>query len=667
MKTTIGGDRLGSGNKQNVSLKNYSRSTHDLSYLWRSSMSAGTLVPFMSEVGLPGDTFDINLGCDVKTLPTVGPLFGSYKVQLDVFQVPVRLYHGKLHMNKLGIGMDMSSINLPQIAVETYWPGGDSEVDDNEQINPSCLFSYLNMRGVGRGAGPGWIKRDFNAIPYLGYWEIYKNYFANKQEDDGYVIHAAPGVAVDYDIVDAWAITNSGGARNQIISVPVNGNLANVSIECTLDNGVGNPNWDEVIIEVLTGNDAGDYVLSTIYDVFVADGNKGTWSGFNTTNIVGDYKIKGGQSIGSDVSPITDARPQLAKFPLINIDKAREDILTNVRVVAPWTIIKESDAPYGLPLLQNETDKKVAMEYRQEGLGIKTYQSDLFNNWISTEWIDGTNGINEITSVDTTGDSFTIDSLNLASKVYDMLNRIAISGGTYDDWLDAVYTHERARSVESPVYQGSLIKELSFEEVVSTTDTLGRQNGGEGDQPLGTLAGRGRMTGKNKGGRVKVKCDEPCYIMGIASITPRVDYSQGNKWDTNLKTMNDFHKPALDSIGYQDLITDQMHWADSLAAANGDVVYKSAGKQPAWINYMTNVNQVRGNFAVQNDSMFMTLNRRYEAKRDSGITDLTTYIDPSKFNHIFADTRLDAQNFWTQISCNVTARRKMSAKVIPNL
>jgi hypothetical protein len=67
-----------------------------------------------------------------------------------------------------------------------------------------------------------------------------------------------------------------------------------------------------------------------------------------------------------------------------------------------------------------------------------------------------------------------------------MLNRIAVSGGTYDDWLDAVYTHERARSVENPVYQGSLIRELSFEEVVSQADVTDQQGN---QQPLGTLAG----------------------------------------------------------------------------------------------------------------------------------------------------------------------------------
>ena len=66
--------------------------------------------------------------------------------------------------------------------------------------------------------------------------------------------------------------------------------------------------------------------------------------------------------------------------------------------------------------------------------------------------------------------------------------------------------------------------------------------------------------------------------------------------------------------------------------------------------------------------MFMTLNRRYEKNPGTGrIEDLTTYIDPTKYNHIFAQTSLDSMNFWVQISADITARRKMSAKIIPNL
>jgi hypothetical protein len=190
------------------------------------------------------------------------------------------------------------------------------------------------------------------------------------------------------------------------------------------------------------------------------------------------------------------------------------------------------------------------------------------------------------------------------------------------------------------------------------------------NQPLGTLAGRGRLNGKHKGGKVVIKPDEVVYVMGIISLTPRIDYSQGNTWDMNLKTMDDFHKPHLDGIGYQDLITDQMAWWETTVNLGNTVenVYRSAGKQPAWINYMTNVNRTYGNFAVTDNEMFMTLNRRYEYDANTNrIKDLTTYIDPVKFNQIFAETARDAQNFWVQIGMDITARRVMSAKIIPNL
>jgi len=674
MKTEIGGDRLGSGNKQEVSLRNYERSSHDLGYIWRSSMASGTLVPFMSEVALPGDSFDIDLDVDVKTLPTVGPLFGSYKVQLDVFQCPIRLYNGKLHMNMLNIGMDMSQILLPQMELIAKY---NSTKGDNQQVNSSSIYSYLNIRGVGRGTGNIW--RTFNAVPYLGYWDIYKNYYANKQEERGFVVHAEDSNA--FKVLSADVITtNSQGTLTGLSPYSVEG-----AGYGTVDTSLTTAYAVELVVYVKSGDVVEGLPLAEDVKVKIGGGvetlaidefDEHTVGG----EINGSYAITfrryngvRGASQSWQVAqtevlndiPDGEGLPQLVEFPLDNIDDMRMDILEAVRSTTAYTVNNSSASPYGLGLswTGDIADGKYYKLASQEGLGIKTYQSDLFNNWISTEWIDGSNGINEVTAVSTAGDEFTIDSLNLANKVYNMLNRIAISGGSYDDWLDAVYTHERAKSCENPVYHGSLIKELGFEEVVSLSDV--NDVNGEA-QPLGTLAGRGRLTGKNKGGKIKIKVDEPSYIIGIVSLTPRVDYSQGNKWDTNLKTMNDLHKPALDAIGYQDLITDQMAWFDTETSATGVVTYNTAGKQPAWINYMTNVNQTRGNFAIEGNSMFMTLNRRYE-QGTTGIEDLTTYVDPNKYNEIFAQNDLSSQNFWVQISNKILARRKMSAKVIPNL
>ena len=130
---------------------------------------------------------------------------------------------------------------------------------------------------------------------------------------------------------------------------------------------------------------------------------------------------------------------------------------------------------------------------------MKTYQSDIFNNWIKTEWIDGENGISAITAISTAGDKFTIDQLNLSKKVYDMLNRIAVSGGTYQDWVETVYTTGWEMHTETPMYEGGMSSEIEFQEVVSNSATA--------DEPLGTLAGRGINTSK-KGGKLHIKINE---------------------------------------------------------------------------------------------------------------------------------------------------------------
>ena len=75
---------------------------------------------------------------------------------------------------------------------------------------------------------------------------------------------------------------------------------------------------------------------------------------------------------------------------------------------------------------------------------------------------------------------------------------------------------------------------------------------------------------------------------------------------------------------------------------------------------MTNYNRTYGAFAEDENSMFMTLNRRYEpADVNGNIKDFTTYIEPSKYNFIFSQTTIDSQNFWVQIGCTGNETRKL--------
>lgn len=629
IKKSIGKNTIGGGSKMTVDLHTYNRSTHNLSYAWRSSMGVGTLVPCMKLVGLPGDTFDITIDTRVNTHPTVGPLFGSYKLQVDIFTAPFRLYNAMLHNNALNVGMDMSKVKLPQIKLKINEK--DNPTDSTHlTFSSSSILAYLGIRGFGSVAKEEEIIIP-NAVPLLAYWDIFKNYYANKQEEKCKILKKGNKA---YIVEDNLTYNNVG----QTI---VTGGYFIVK-------GATINSVKKIKVGFITTNEREykDYNYLNAHFTITED-KTGLKYTFKTSTQQIQGKLSGFAKMNEPNS--------LHEIKLTQFDTLRENILK-----AGKTIYSLEASTNDLTLATLDRDEETGQLYAKtagNGLLIKTYQSDKFNNWVSTEWIDGENGISEITAISTVNNKFTIDQLNLSKKVYDMLNRIAVSGGTYQDWVETVYTSGWEMHTETPVYEGGMSAEIEFEEVVSTAATT--------EEALGTLAGRGRDTQK-KGGRLHIKVKEPCYIMGIVSITPRVDYCQGNDWDVlQLRSMDDLHKPALDGIGYQDLLTYEM------ACWGGIYSGRSIGKQPAWINYMTNWNKTYGTFAEQGNESFMVLNRYYEpidgTFAPAKEIDASTYIDPSKYNYIFAETNAESQNFWVQLGFAIEARRMMSAKQIPNL
>lgn len=647
MKKNIGKNTLGDNKKMEIDLRTYNRSTHNLGYIWRNTQSVGTLVPFMTEIALPGDKFDIELDASVLTHPTVGPLFGSFKLQCDIFTAPIRLYHGWLHNNKLNIGLNMEQVKLPQMQVTLNTTSDRADTDEFCQINPSALLSYLGLRGWGT-ANDNNRQASRNAIPLLAYWDIFKNYYANKQEENAYVIGGVPlaKIVIKRGSTTIHTVMTEKLPSNYVFTV-------NDVIEIYPGQGTSTP---PAIILFWKGTD-NQLKPIPITEWATTEQNVG-YTSYKIVTIPEWYK---GPIFDAGFIRTMSILPKLFPFPLKNLDDMREKILYHNNAT-PFMLDKNSQFPYGGNFNRAGTDGKLLTSMPQYGLAVKTYNSDLFNNWINTDWIDGTNGINAISAVSTNGGSFTIDALNVAKKVYEMLNRVAVSGGSYNDWCETIYSGRYGNYTESPMFEGGMSQEIVFQEVISNAATA--------DEPLGTLAGRGRLMEGKRGGKIAVKVDEPSYLMGIVSITPRIDYNQGNRFDTTLKTLNDLHKPQLDGIGFQDLVTDKMAWWSSFLVNNNEIQHKSVGKQPAWIDYMSNYNRTCGNFAIRDNEGFMVLNRMYEraaANKDFNITDLTTYIDPKKFNYIFADTDLSAMNYWVQIKVDMKVRRLISAKEIPNL
>lgn len=680
MKKTLGGDRIRSESKMEVYLPNFGRSSHNVGKIIRTSQACGTIVPYWCQIGMDGTTFYIDITTKVKTLPTTGPVFGSFKHQIDVFVIPIRLYIAALHNNALGVGLNMSKVLLPQFEV---YSANESIYEDDfnrGQVNPSSLLSYLGIKGFGHSRVNQYLRR-FPAIFNLAYWDIFKNYYANKQEENAYVItgvnHIWKKLKVDDGVKTLREWTENSSATYTI--TPTTDKPRYIILE--FEENVSPDIVGEIqFLTNVPGSTQKLNELTKLGDSFVFERTDPEALGVREPSNprkaakVFAYRVKKEIKIAynedqAGLHAITmpdNQKIKLTEFPLKNIDDERTRILA-----APSTsayIVNNGTMPYGaatgpldLPNYNHTKKYTSALSwYSQAGLAVKTYLSDRFNNWLNTEWIDGTTGgINAITAVDVTDGKLTMDALILQKKIFNMLNRVAITDGTYQAWREATYGIRSTTLPESPIFCGGMQSEIAFDEIVSNSAT--------DEEPLGTLAGRGIATMYKSGRGLKVKCTEPCMIMALGSITPRIDYSQGNKWWTRLQNMDDFHKPTLDAIGFQELIAEEAAAWSTETTENFQHKYQSLGKQPSWIEYTTDVNETYGEFAAGMPLAFMCLNRVYEQGINKTISNASTYIDPTIYNNIFAESRLSSQNFWVQVAFDVTARRVMSAKQIPNL
>lgn len=654
---TLGKNTLGDNDKMKVAMRDYDMSTHDISTIFRSTIGVGMLVPFCKILCQKGDIIDLNLINKTISQPTLGPLFGSFKLQHFLFFGGFRLYNSWLHNNRTGIGMKMSDIKIPMMYTKTYGTASAAETN----ISASALYKYLGLskaRRTGANSTGGIYK---NGIPLLLYLDIFKNFFANTQEKKFYMLKGAGQLTLN--IQKTYNNENNGsykiGTDQQSIKII---NTTQLTAGIITDNYT--ELWSSIKVKIMTS----DGMLLTRKLSELTTNSSGLTITLNNVSanpyatILQFFTTKETNKF---------IKTELGQYDLKILDQIRDVILHkkgNETLILYGSNLNESNN--GSTELANMfSDLILAQTNKLGGMLLKTYDSDIFNNWVQTDWIDGAGGITEITSIDITANDgkLTMDALNLQQKVYNMLNRIAVSGGTYRDWLETVYTAGKYLDrPETPVFIGGMTQYIEFDEVVSKSATETEF----GNQPLGDIAAIGRGGKPLNNGHVHYQCEEPGYIMGLVAITPMVDYSQGNDFDLNIQTIDDLHKPALDGIGYQDLIQEQMVGETSVYEGGesiNNIKHLAANKTVAWIDYMTNYNRTFGDFAAGEALDFMVLNRRYEVGNDNTIEDLTTYIDPQKHIEIFADTSIDSQNFWVQTVVQATRRGNYSAKQIPFL
>ena len=651
---TLGKNTLGDNNKMKVAMRDYDMSTHDISTVFRSSIGVGMLVPFCKILCQKGDIIDLDLINKTLSQPTLGPLFGSFKLQHFLFFGGFRLYNSWLHNNRTGIGMKMSDIKLPMMVANTT----GATTDASTNISASALYKYLGWsksRRKGTKATTGVYK---NGVPLLLYLDIFKNYFANTQENKFYMLKGAGSVTLN--ISDSYQSSDDGYYKIGTDQYSVNFTKT-TTIETNISTNDYQRFWDSITVFVMLSD--GSFQTRALGQLTTNALTKKI-----TLNAVPAEPYATILQFFTTKATASFVKTELGQYDLQVLDQIRDVILhkkgNETLIISGNTMGQDRN---GSPELNTFIKELIdSQSNKLGGMLLKTYDSDIFNNWIKKEWVEGAGSITDRTTIDVSDGQLTMDMLNLQQKVYNMLNRIAVSGGTYKDWLETVYTAGKyLERPETPVFIGGMTQYIEFDEVISKSAT----ETAYGNQPLGDIAAIGRGGKPTNSGHIHYQCEEPGYIMGLMAITPMIDYSQGNDFDLNLQTIDDIHKPALDGIGYQDLIQEQMVGETSIYDGGptvNNLKHVSANKTLAWIDYMTNYNRTFGDFAAGEALDFMVLNRRYDVKNNE-VKDLTTYIDPQKHIEIFADTSIDSQNFWVQTVVNATRRGNYSAKQIPFL
>ena len=159
-----------------------------------TSASWGTLIPTNVTRVIAGDDFSFQPGVGVQALPIVAPFLGNVCVKKEYFFIPDRIYNIDRQLNFQGVTDTPNTVYKPSIAPLIPFDTSLS-LGDKINISVSDLQTDLPLGSLGcivapgsladyMGEAPGSIVTGvIDLTPYIGYMDIYCNYYLNQQYD----------------------------------------------------------------------------------------------------------------------------------------------------------------------------------------------------------------------------------------------------------------------------------------------------------------------------------------------------------------------------------------------------------------------------------------------------------------------------------------------------
>ena len=157
-----------------------------------TSASWGTLIPTNVTRVIAGDDFSFQPGVGVQALPIVAPFLGNVCVKKEYFFIPDRIYNIERQLNFQGVTDTPNTVYKPSMAppipFDISSPSGNPiEIPSSDLLTNPPLGSLGNIVGPGSladymGEAPGSIVTGvIDLTPYIGYIDIYYNYYLNQQ------------------------------------------------------------------------------------------------------------------------------------------------------------------------------------------------------------------------------------------------------------------------------------------------------------------------------------------------------------------------------------------------------------------------------------------------------------------------------------------------------
>lgn len=158
----------------------------------RTTMAPGVLTPLLCEPLVAGDQVKISIESLIKTYAALVPIMGTFKLETTVWFAPLSLYIPRLKSNSALTPTTSSS--LPDVLFPYFRlpsSAATSNVDySSNYVSPDSLLRYLGLpyRFTDKTApveelpGLKMYGRKFNGVPLLMYLDIFRNYYANRQE-----------------------------------------------------------------------------------------------------------------------------------------------------------------------------------------------------------------------------------------------------------------------------------------------------------------------------------------------------------------------------------------------------------------------------------------------------------------------------------------------------